>query len=103
MAAIVNTGMTVILVVHSMVILGWRNDHQVDVGPMETELSGVRSVDIDSNLGQGFVNDFIDLADDFVFNWRNFVEDIAHILSKLVNFFVQFVIYLISYHKFFFA
>lgn len=52
MAAIVNTGMTVILVVHSVVILGWRNDHQVDVGPMETELSGVRSVDIDSNLGQ---------------------------------------------------
>ena len=103
MAAIVNARVTVALIVHSMVVLGWWADYQVDVGPMETKLGGVRAVYLNSNLGQRFDNYLVDLAYDFVFNWRNFFKYVSHVLSELVYFFVQFVVNLVSNHKFFFT
>lgn len=79
-----------ILRVHPRVVIIClrRNYNQVNVWPVQTELSSVGTVNFNSNCRHSFSHCGSDLSNNFIFYRTHFVENIFDILSELVNFFV---------------
>eukprot|EP00350_Pseudokeronopsis_sp_OXSARD2_P007674 CAMPEP_0170567756 /NCGR_PEP_ID=MMETSP0211-20121228/80691_1 /TAXON_ID=311385 /ORGANISM="Pseudokeronopsis sp., Strain OXSARD2" /LENGTH=384 /DNA_ID=CAMNT_0010889315 /DNA_START=800 /DNA_END=1953 /DNA_ORIENTATION=- len=68
------------------------DNHQVNVGPVQTELGGMGAIDLDLALRHDPMDHFSDLSDEELFDQVHLLQDVLHAVSEGKHLIMQLVI-----------